>query len=103
MSLRVSQDRVIVTSPSHSFSWPAANPSAESTQALRDWLKKEAQRILEHTAHSGLADPRRAEALLSVEQTMSYGQVKPVIYALAEAGISSYSFETALPPHEVKR
>ena len=63
---------------------------------LVKYLKTRVHKEILATGMSMEANLIRIKAVLAVDETLSYAHIRPVIYALGEARISKYGFETRL-------
>ncbi len=97
MAINVNADHITVTTADRKkFSWPALHTTMRDLEPFTSYLKKKKQeeiyksvRLLENSAV-------RSRVVIAVDQNAKYIHIRPVIYALAEAGISKYGFETRI-------
>lgn len=88
------EDVVVTTSDRKIFHWPASEPSEESVDGLVEYLQK---RIAYEQMSAGLAGESRfltSTAVIAADQRLRYRHLKPILSALALAGITHYGFET---------
>ncbi len=87
----------IATGNKKVFFVPLKNPSIDDFKAFNAYLDNEIRNI---TLSAGLAKKitlSQSSVVLSVDQSLTYSHIRPVLYALAKSGISTYGFETKLP------
>jgi hypothetical protein len=88
---------VIKTSSGKTFKWSAAGPSESDYDSFENHLKGWAKSHLQNTILAGQLLPSTNTAAIAVDQRLTAHHIRPVIYALAAAGVSRYGFETKLP------
>lgn len=76
------------------FRWPQTVTSVESLKPFIDHLKNRAATEVKAAALSKKVASSQIRTIIAVDQTINYGHFRPILYALAEAGISNYGFET---------
>lgn len=86
----------IVTSDRRRFSWSLSDNQVTASQELTDYLKQRTYKEAYSTALKMQTNMTQTTAVIAVDQTLKYAHLQPVIYALAQAGISQYGFETRL-------
>jgi biopolymer transport protein ExbD len=92
-SLAPSDDKIrIVSRNGDVFFIDPNDVSAESPFPV--YLKKEMNRVLTDTVLSARLEKSSGFVVLSVDQHLTYQHVRPVLYALANAGVARYGFET---------
>lgn len=97
MSIGLAGDNIIIkTSNNHMFKWASAGPSVSEFKSFEDFMKTWAQDHLNKTVRRGQITVDTNVAALSVDQRLTFHHIRPVIYALATAGVSRYGFETRL-------
>jgi hypothetical protein len=95
LSVGIKNEMIVVATPDgETFTWPAKGPKKEQMVGLEAYLLKRSHSMVEDAVRRGQLDGRRNVAALSVDQSLTYHHVRPIIYALAEAGFSRYGFET---------
>lgn len=85
---------VVVSSDRRKFSWPIASQDMNKLQPLIDYLKERVRKEAYSTATKLESNLVRTTAVLAVDQKLKYVHLRPMIYALAEAKIAKYGFET---------
>lgn len=97
-SVGISENHIIVnTAPGETFRWPAEGPSQSDYELFEKHVTTWAKRHLQNVVRSGQITSDTNVAAIAIDQKLTYHHVRPVIYALAAAGISKYGFETRLP------
>jgi len=97
-------EKVVVTTNDRSvFTWPQSATTDTDTKELTKWLSQKVQTEVSSTALAGLARPTQTKVMISTDQHLKFLHVKPVLYALASAGITRYGFETDLTDLETER
>lgn len=89
-------DILIITDDHKSFRVPLAAPNVEALQPLVHYLDQRVRDIAFKSTLDLKVDQDRIRAVLAVDQKLRYIHVRPILYALAEAKISNYGFETKL-------
>jgi hypothetical protein len=89
-------DLLVTTRNSVKFRIPAVNPTRQQLQPLADYLRAEASDRIVSLVILDRHFPSQTWAILSVDERLKFDHLRGIITALAEAGISSYSFETAV-------
>jgi hypothetical protein len=98
MSVGLSNDLIIIkTSSGKIFKWPAVGPSDGDYESFENHLKTWTKSHLQSTILAGQLLPSTNTAAIAVDQRLTAHHIRPVIYALAAAGVSKYGFETKLP------
>lgn len=87
---------VIVTSDRKRFRWPATNTKMSDLEELRSYLKEKTQAETYRSVRMLDTSSVRSKVVLAVDQKTKYFHIRPIIYALAEANISKYGFETRI-------
>lgn len=90
------QNVVVSTAGRDVFSWPAHEARGKGYEDFQKFLKDKAKTILHYEVTAENLADRNSEAVLSLDQNLTYFHVKPILLALADAKISRYSFETKL-------
>lgn len=100
MSVGMSDDLIIIkTSSGKVFKWASGGPTQADYESFESHLKEWARSHLQGTILSGQLLPSTNTAAIAVDQRLTVHHIRPVIYALAAAGVSQYGFETKLPDH----
>ena len=95
LSVGIRKNQIVITTPDGQlFSWPVTGPSSSELALLETYLKRRAREVVADAVRRGQLDGNRNVAALSVDQSLTYQHVRPIIYALGGAGFSRYGFET---------
>lgn len=98
MSIGIHESTISVhTATGDVFRWPAEGPSEKDYAAFEKHIISWSKRHLQGVVRSGQITPETNVAAIAIDQKLTYHHVRPVIYALAAAGVSKYGFETKLP------
>ncbi len=76
------------------FSWSEEVQTIESLDAFVLHLKARVNEEIKSAALSKRIYQSQKRVVLAVDQKLKYRHFRPILYALAEAGISNYGFET---------
>jgi hypothetical protein len=93
------KDVLVVTSDRRRFSWPIDSQNRKDVDPLVLYLKNRVKKEAYSTAIKLESNLTRTTAVLAVDQKLKYIHLRPVIYALAEARIPKYGFETRVLKH----
>jgi hypothetical protein len=93
----IGNDIVVASASRRVFRWPQNARNTEAAAAFIDWLRQRAQQEIEAAALLNRAHPVQATAVIAADQTLKFVHLRPILYALAEAGITHYGFETLNP------
>ncbi len=98
LSIGISESTITVnTASGETFRWPVEGPSQKDYEVFEKYMKAWAKRHLQNVVRSGQITADTNLAAIAIDQKLTYHHVRPVIYALAAAGVSKYGFETRLP------
>ena len=98
LSVGISENAIIInTASGETFRWPVEGPSQKDYDVFEKFMAAWAKRHLQNVVRSGQITADTNLAAIAIDQKLTYHHVRPVIYALAAAGISKYGFETRLP------
>jgi hypothetical protein len=86
----------VVTSDRRKFSWPIHSQDLKDLDPLIKYLQGRVKKESYSTAIKIESNLTRTTAVLAVDQKLKYIHLRPVIYALAEARIANYGFETRM-------
>ena len=86
----------VVTSDRRRFNWPIESQDLEDIKPLIIYLKERVRKEAYSTAIKLESNITRTTTVLAVDQKLKYSHLRPVIYALAEARIAKYGFETRI-------
>lgn len=102
LSVTASDTAIVVSSDDRrSFSWPLTEQSLEGTGEFVSYLKSRVSREIDNAGLGGEVLRSRLRVTLAVDQRLNYWHIRPLIYALAEANVTNYAFQTRLPPGSV--
>lgn len=87
---------VVTTGDRKVFRYPQDIADLEPLKKLRAYLKEAVRREVEGAALGSEAYQHQTSVVIAADQRLKYLHVRPILYALAEAGISQYAFETQL-------
>lgn len=94
-SLKVEGANVFLTTDDRKvFRWPAKLPSQEPLRPFVEYLKGRTQHEIFFAVLSKEKGLAQITSVISADQSLKYVHIRPVIRALAEAGITRYAFET---------
>lgn len=97
MGIHQENDRiVVVTDDRRRFTWPLASQSLKDMAPLVKYLEEKVRREAYASAMTMETVQGRTKAVLAVDQKLKYIHIRPVVYALAQARIPSYGFETKM-------
>lgn len=77
--------------------WPIGSRTLADVQSFSELLQRNVRDGLLTSSLSNRSVASQTRVILSVDQHLRYFHIKPILYALAEARISSYSFEVKHP------
>jgi hypothetical protein len=90
---------LVVTSDRRRFTWPIDSTNMKDVEPLVSYLRNRVKKEAYSTAIKLESNLTRTTAVLAVDQKLKYIHLRPVIYALAEARIAKYGFETRVLKH----
>ncbi len=93
------KDVLVVTSDRRRFRWPIDSQDMKDIDPLVTYLQNRVKKEAYSTAIKLESNLTRTTAVLAVDQKLKYIHLRPVIYALAEARIAKYGFETRVLKH----
>ena len=93
----IGKDVVVTTSDRKIFKWPLETENLKGLAPLVAYLKDASAKEIEAAAIAKTAYAHQTTAVISADQRLKYMHVRPILYALAAAGISNYAFETQNP------
>ncbi len=97
LSIGTKKEQIVVrTTNGLTFSWSLSGPSQDQLRPLRDYLTLAARDVVEKSILKGQITKNDTIVALSVDQHLNFHHIRPVIYALAEAGFTKYGFETRI-------
>lgn len=86
----------IVTDDHRRFQIPLATQNLESLEPFVRYLTERADSIAFKSTLDLSIDPERVRAVLAIDQSLRFFHIRPILFALAEAKISQYGFETRI-------
>lgn len=89
----------VVTSDRRRFTWPIDSQDYHDMGPLIKYLKGRVKKEAYSTAIKLESNMTRTTAVLAVDQKLKYIHLRPILYALAEARIAKYGFETRMLKH----
>ena len=97
MALNIDNDSVVVsTADRKKFVWPSQNTTMSQLEEFISYLKDKTQEETNRSVRLLESSRVRSTVVIAVDQNAKYIHIRPVIYALAEAGVSKYGFETRI-------
>jgi hypothetical protein len=91
-------DEIMVTTEDRKvFHWKQNVRSLESLSEFREFLKKKAKQTVFSSTLSKDALRKNTKAIIAADQRLKFLHLRPILYALAEAKIVQYGFETKIP------
>ncbi len=91
-------DEIVVTTADRKvFRWRREVRSLSELKSFSAYLKGRVADEVQGAAMAKHALASQVSAVIAADQRLKYLHVRPIIYALAEAGISQYAFETQNP------
>jgi hypothetical protein len=98
MSVGIRESGVrINTAAGETFQWSPDGPSKKDYEAFERHIISWSKRHVQNIVRSGQINSDTNMAVIAIDQKLTYHHIRPVIYALAAAGVSKYGFETKLP------
>lgn len=95
LSISPSDNQLIITTAERRvFRWRLDQPQNRDLDALVQHLKATVAQEIESAALSKKASNSQTLAVLAADQRLTFLHIRPVISALAQAGITRYAFET---------
>ena len=92
------QDEIVVTtSQKDVFRWSKNIENTEEITPLTDYLKKQIISMSYSANLQKRVSVAETKVVIAIDKTLKYKDVKPIIYALAQAAISDYAFEVKKP------
>lgn len=83
----------ITTLDGHLFEFNNDVPEHQRGEKFRAYVKSAAKSVIETAALAHRLDENSSLVILSADEQLTYYHLRPVIYALASAGITRYAFE----------
>lgn len=100
ISLSSYEDNLLITTDDKKvFYWPinSSDPdSKDTTKIFIEYLKTRKNEVLQTIGLSNLALSNQLMVVIAADQKLRFIHIRPILYALGEAGINQYAFETSL-------
>lgn len=93
----IGDDIVVTTSDRQVFRWRQDVRTVADIKPLVDYLRQMVRTEIEGAALMNTMSAGKSRAVIAADQKLKYLHIRPIIYALAEAGIARYGFETLSP------
>jgi len=90
----IDHDIVITTNDRLIFRWPQNLAPAQATQPFVAYLRRRVANEIDSAALLKRAPSTPMTVVIAADQRLKYLHLRPILAALAEAGITSYAFET---------
>ena len=97
----IGREIVVTTADRQVFRWPQQLKGDQDLAPFVEYLKAKVSNEAESSALSKTASKYQTTAIIAADQRLKYLHLKPIIYALADARIRSYAFETKSTEHKV--
>ena len=95
LSIYQDKDKLVLLTDDHNrFEWPLGVRDMKALKPLITYLNQRSREEAFKATLSMEADADRIRAILAVDQELKYIHIRPVLFALVEAKISNYGFET---------
>ena len=95
INVRLAADKIIITTNDRKvFQWTRGRN--ESMEKLNTYLSQRAQQTIVDAAIKGYMSLDHSVVVLSVDQKLTYQDIKPILTSLAHASFHRYAFETRL-------
>ncbi|MES2744866.1 MAG: hypothetical protein V4655_05540, partial [Bdellovibrionota bacterium] len=97
MSVTQNNNKLLIITDDHQrFTIPVLAPDLDAMRPFIKYLDERVREIAFKTTLDMEVDRDRIRAVLAIDQKLKYFHVRPLLYALAEAKISHYGFETRM-------
>lgn len=90
----IGKEIVVATASREVFKWNQNSRGIQDSRKFINWLKKRVEQEIESASLLNQVNSTRASVVISADQTLTFAHLRPIIYGLAEAGVSRYAFET---------
>lgn len=98
LSVTPIDDQIVVTTSDRKvFKWKQQVRTSAELQPFVQYLKQRVAGEIEAAALAKQGLRKQVTTVIAADQRLKYLHVRPIVYALAEAGISLYAFETQNP------
>lgn len=88
---------IVTTNDRKIFRWPATLRSTAELKDLTFYLRRRMVEEIQTASLVQRAMRSQTTVVIAADQSLKYNHIKPIIHALAQAGISNYAFETLNP------
>tara|TARA_B100000902_G_scaffold278062_1_gene263887 strand:+ start:82 stop:615 length:534 start_codon:yes stop_codon:yes gene_type:complete len=95
-------DIIVMTSDRKRFRWPKNTTSSKDIRPFTRYLKNRVARDSLRMSLRMEANLTQVTAVLAIDEKLKYIHLTPILYALAEARINKYGFETKVLRSENK-
>lgn len=103
LSVSIQEEKLVVTTADRSvFKITLSGTDVDEISKLTDYLREQTKKLSINAGLSQKISTVQSTAVISADQKLKYGHVRPILVALARAGISNYGFETKMQLHDVK-
>jgi hypothetical protein len=85
---------IITTADGEKMKWPLSGPSKDDLQNLSKMLNSKVEALVKSVVLKGQLHSSDSLVALSVDQSLTFHHVRPIIYALAGVGVSRVGIET---------
>ncbi|MCX6106618.1 MAG: hypothetical protein NTY08_12380 [Proteobacteria bacterium] len=93
----IGNDVVVTTNDRKVFRWPQKIRSEHDIRELVFYLRERVHQEIQSAALLQRIYNIQTTAVIAADQRLKYLHLRPIIHALAQAGISNYGFETLNP------
>lgn len=92
----INDDIVVTTSQGEIFMWPQELHDLSKLQPLTAYLRQKSKLEIQSAALLNRREQNRHLVVISADRQVTFAHLKPIIFAMADAGISNYALETKL-------
>ena len=97
ISLSLSDSFVVATTGDRKvFRWHQDVKSLKDMETLTDYLKFRRNALIESVSLAKKTSLAEATVIIAADETLRFGHIRPLIYAIAHSGIGHYAFEGKL-------
>lgn len=98
IAVSLQNEHIVATTANRKvFKWTQKNSDLSQLKPFMDYLETQMLDISMATSLAKKVSKTQSLVVLAVDQSLKYGHIKPIIYALSKAGITEYAFETRQP------
>lgn len=91
------KNTIITTNDRKIFKWAESSRSMDGLKDFTLYLRRRMVEEIQTAALVQRALRSQTRVVIAADRNLKYSHIKPIIYALAQAGISNYAFETLNP------